>query len=79
MRTRSGSDKSGYGNSFCMSGLGFRVVCVFREFPCLKLPLFLSLGFIVAETIHGEVLLRETWIDITETARLRRATRCTTS
>jgi hypothetical protein len=33
----------------------------------------------MAETIHGEVVLRETWVDITETARLRRATRCTTS
>ena len=60
-------------------GLGFRAACAFREFPCLKLPLFLSLGFVVAETIHGEVVLRETWIDVTETARLRRATRCTTS
>ena len=60
-------------------GLGFRADCVFREFPCLKLPFFLSLGFIVAETIHGEVVLRKTWIDITETARLRRAARCNTS
>jgi hypothetical protein len=51
----------------------------FRDFSYLKLPFFLSLGFIVTEAIHGEVVLRETWIDITETARLRRATRCTTS
>jgi hypothetical protein len=33
----------------------------------------------VAETIHREVVFRETRIDITEPARLRRATRCTTN
>ena len=81
MRTRSGSDKSGYGKFFCtVVGLGFfRADCVFHEFACLKLPFFLSLRFIVAETIHGEVVLRETWVNVTETARLRRATRCTAS
>jgi hypothetical protein len=62
-----------------MSGLALRALCVFREFSCLKLPFLLSLRFIVAETIHGEVVLRETWINITETARLRRATRCAIS
>ena len=45
-------------------------------FPCLKLPFLLILGFIMAETIHGEVVLRETRIDITESARLCRTTRC---
>ena len=81
MRTRSGSDKSGYGNSFYVRPvqLGFRAVCVFRQFPYLELPFFLSLWCIMAKTIHGEVVLRETWIVITETARLGRATRCTTS
>ncbi len=46
-------------------------------FLYLQLPFFLGFGFIVAETIHGEVVFRETRIDITESARLRRATRYT--
>jgi hypothetical protein len=43
------------------------------------LPFLLILGFVVAETIHCEVVLRETRINITEPARLRRATRYTTN
>ncbi len=33
-------------------------------FLYLQLPFFLGFGFIVAETIHGEVVFRETRIDI---------------
>jgi hypothetical protein len=47
--------------------------------PCLKLPFLLSLRFIVAEAVHGEVVLRETRVNIAEPARLRSATRCTTN
>jgi hypothetical protein len=77
IRTRSGSDRSGYGNSFCMWEVSASRCCLhLLWFPCLKLPLLLSLGCIVTKTIHGEVVLRETRIDITEPARLRRATGC---
>jgi hypothetical protein len=78
MRTRSGSDRSGYRNSFYMWEVSISRSPSLSYFPCLKLPLLLSLGCIVAETIHGEVVLREARIDITEPARLRRATRCVT-
>jgi hypothetical protein len=79
MRTRSGSDRSGYGNSFCARqgqdfshSLGCSVVD-----SCLELPFLLSLGLVVAETVHREIVLRKTRINIAEPARLGRATRCT--
>jgi len=79
MRTRSGSDSSEYGNSFCMRGRNVRIspVCIIAV-SCLELPFLLSLGFIVAETVNGKVVLRKIRIDIAESARLRRATCCTT-
>jgi hypothetical protein len=43
---------------------------------CLELPFLLSLRFIVAETVHSKVVLRETRVDIAESASLGRATRC---
>ena len=77
-KTRSGSDSSGYGNSFCkqerINPQAIQVYC--RSASYLELPLLLILGFVVTETIHGEIVLREIRIDITKPARLCRATRC---
>jgi hypothetical protein len=61
-----------------MRGRNVRIspVCIIVV-SCLELPFLLSLGFIVAETVNGKVVLRKIRIDIAESARLRRATRCT--
>jgi hypothetical protein len=78
MRTRSGSDNSGYGNSFCMWEI--RIFCaVYHVVPCLKLPFLLSLRLIVTETVYSEVVFREVWIDIAKPACLGSTTGCTTS
>ena len=82
-RTRSGSDSRGYGNSFCVVMKKVRVShslyrIVEAEVACLKSPFLLSLRFIVTETVNDKVVFRETRVDIAESARLCRATRCAT-
>lgn len=46
------------------------------EVAYLESPFLLSLRFIVTKTVNGKVVFRETRVDIAESARLRRATRC---
>ena len=50
-----------------------RVYC--RSASYLDLPLLLILGFVVTETIHRKIVLREIRVDITKPACLCRATR----
>ena len=45
---------------------------------CLESPFLLSLRFIMTETVNSKVVFCETRVDVAESARLRRATRCAT-
>jgi hypothetical protein len=75
-KTRSGSDSSEYWNSFCTQEKKIRPRTIQNSASYLDFPLLLVLRFVMTETIYGEVMFREIRIDITEPARLCRATRC---